>query len=277
MTSCSTRPTSGHVRLGDVADVRIAPVPQHHQAGERFPAHRRSRQRARTRSWAPSCSDVQDRLETVQFPLGYHAHLLGEAAERQAAQRGLLIAAAGDRDRDLLPSAGRLRELAPGGAGLPGLAGGPGGRRARGLCRRPHHFARLAGRISHRPGNRGAQRHSADRPLSAPRAYEGETFGPGLILRGARERLSPILMTTLATGLALVPLAITGDIPGHEIEHPMAVVILGGTGHVDVAQPVRRPAPLLASGGGARTRVEPAAVGDPHRPPLLGWQERREA
>ena len=57
---------------------------------------------------------------------------------------------------------------------------------------------------------------------------EGEAFGPELILRGARERLSPILMTALATGLALVPLVVVGDIPGHEIEHPMAVVILGG-------------------------------------------------
>jgi len=57
---------------------------------------------------------------------------------------------------------------------------------------------------------------------------EGEAFGPGLILRGAKERLSPILMTACATGLALVPLAIAGDIPGHEIEHPMAVVIVGG-------------------------------------------------
>ena len=58
--------------------------------------------------------------------------------------------------------------------------------------------------------------------------HEGEAFGPGLVLRGARERLSPILMTTLATGLAIVPLVVAGNAPGHEIEHPLAVVVLGG-------------------------------------------------
>jgi Cu/Ag efflux pump CusA len=58
--------------------------------------------------------------------------------------------------------------------------------------------------------------------------YEGESFGPGMVLRGARERLSPILMTALAAGLAILPLVIAGEIPGNEIEHPMAVVILGG-------------------------------------------------
>ena len=57
---------------------------------------------------------------------------------------------------------------------------------------------------------------------------EGEPFGTGLVLRGASERLSPILMTSLCTAVALLPLVVPGSIPGHEIEHPMAVVILGG-------------------------------------------------
>ncbi len=58
--------------------------------------------------------------------------------------------------------------------------------------------------------------------------HEGEPFGPKLVLRGARERLAPILMTTLACGLALVPLVVAGSIPGNEIEHPLAVVVVGG-------------------------------------------------
>ena len=68
---------------------------------------------------------------------------------------------------------------------------------------------------------------------------EGEPFGPALVLHGAKERLAPILMTSLAAGLALVPLAVAGSLPGHEIEHPMAVVIIGGVVHVDPAQPLR--------------------------------------
>ena len=58
--------------------------------------------------------------------------------------------------------------------------------------------------------------------------HEGEAFGPALVLRGARERISPIMMTALTTALAIGPLVIAGNIPGHEIEHPMAIVILGG-------------------------------------------------
>ncbi|MDB5685837.1 MAG: Acriflavin resistance protein, partial [Rhizorhabdus sp.] len=60
------------------------------------------------------------------------------------------------------------------------------------------------------------------------RRFEGEAFGPNLILRGAQERLVPILMTAACAGLALLPLIVAGNAPGHEIEHPMAIVILGG-------------------------------------------------
>jgi CzcA family heavy metal efflux pump len=48
------------------------------------------------------------------------------------------------------------------------------------------------------------------------------------IIEGSKDRLSPILMTALTAGLALVPLAIAGDLPGNEIQSPMAIVILGG-------------------------------------------------
>jgi len=60
------------------------------------------------------------------------------------------------------------------------------------------------------------------------RQVEGMDFGRDLIIRGATERLSPILMTAFTTGLALLPLVILGHRPGHEIEYPMAIVILGG-------------------------------------------------
>jgi Cu/Ag efflux pump CusA len=57
---------------------------------------------------------------------------------------------------------------------------------------------------------------------------EGMAFGDELTIRGAEERLAPILMTALTAALALLPLAIAGNRPGHEIEYPMALVILGG-------------------------------------------------
>jgi CzcA family heavy metal efflux pump len=60
------------------------------------------------------------------------------------------------------------------------------------------------------------------------RAVEGVPFGRELIVRGAEERVSPILMTALAAGLGLLPLALSGSKPGYEVEYPMAVVILGG-------------------------------------------------
>jgi HME family heavy-metal exporter len=58
--------------------------------------------------------------------------------------------------------------------------------------------------------------------------HEGEGFGETLILRGAAERLTPVLMTSLVTAIALIPLLIAGQDPGKEILYPVAVVIFGG-------------------------------------------------
>jgi CzcA family heavy metal efflux pump len=57
---------------------------------------------------------------------------------------------------------------------------------------------------------------------------EGEQWNWQTALRGASERLAPITMTALVTGLGLLPLAIGSGAPGREIEGPMAIIILGG-------------------------------------------------
>jgi Cu/Ag efflux pump CusA len=58
--------------------------------------------------------------------------------------------------------------------------------------------------------------------------HESQTFGPELVLRGARERLAPILITALASALALLPVLFLGNIAGLEIVRPMAIIVLGG-------------------------------------------------
>src|SRR5690348_18502174 len=57
---------------------------------------------------------------------------------------------------------------------------------------------------------------------------EGQSWGLGTARRGSEERLSRVLLPALMTALALLPVAIQLHQPGHEIEGPMAVVILGG-------------------------------------------------
>jgi Cu/Ag efflux pump CusA len=90
---------------------------------------------------------------------------------------------------------------------------------------------------------------------------EGVEFGPDLVLRGSRERLAPILMTSLCTGVALVPLVLAGQIPGNEIELPMAIVILGGLVTATLLNLFVIPSLYLRFG--ARRASEKPFAGDP--------------
>jgi Cu/Ag efflux pump CusA len=220
-------PGGGHVRLAEVADVAIKPTPN---AIEREAGTRKIDVGAnvRDRDLGAVIGDVEDRLDAVELPLGYSYELLGEFAERQAATQRLrgYAVAAGIGVLLLLVLAfgswrlGLMAFLALPMALVGGLIGAYLGGGIISLGSLVGFFTVL-GIVA----RNGIMLITHCQHLERE---EGEPFGPALVLRGATERLSPILMTALATALALVPLAVAGDLPGHEIEYPMAVVILGG-------------------------------------------------
>jgi Cu/Ag efflux pump CusA len=221
-------PNGGHVLLSDVADVSLKPTPN---AIERESNTRKIDVGANVsgRALGAVVGDVEDALEQVQFPLGYSYDLIGELAERQAAdqrlQRFALIAGIGVLLL-LVMAFGSWRLGLMAFLALPmALVGGllaaylfSGGIISLGSL---VGFFTVLGIVA----RNGIMLITHCQHLERE---EGEPFGPGLVLRAAKERLAPILMTALATGLALVPLVASGEIPGAEIEYPMAIVILGG-------------------------------------------------
>lgn len=98
--------------------------------------------------------------------------------------------------------------------------------------------------------------------------YEGVPFGPSLVVRASLERLTPVLMTALSAGIALVPLLIDGQSPGKEILHPVAVTIFGGLISATLLDAVMTPVLILRFGGKPLERLrtprdEPAPAGAP--------------
>jgi Cu/Ag efflux pump CusA len=75
---------------------------------------------------------------------------------------------------------------------------------------------------------------------------EGAPWGLETVLRAARERVTPILMTALVTALGLLPLALGSGEAGREVEGPMAIVILGGLATSTVMSLLLLPALILA-------------------------------
>jgi HME family heavy-metal exporter len=91
--------------------------------------------------------------------------------------------------------------------------------------------------------------------------YEGEVFGRDLIVRGSLERLTPVLMTALSAGLALIPLLIGADEPGREILHPVAVTIFGGLVSATLIDTFLTPVLFLAFGRRPLERIRASREG----------------
>jgi Cu/Ag efflux pump CusA len=221
-------PGGGHVRLEDVADVRVASaltVINREAISRRIDVGFN----VRGRSLDAVARDVESALEQVEFPRESHAELLGGYAQRQAAWLATLIAgvvavigiylllqapfeswrlAALSLVTVPWALAGGVLVAFVLGGGVISLGEFVGLVMLLGIAVR--NCIMLIRRYQHLE------------------QQQGEPFGLGLVLRGSRERVAPIVMTALTTGLFLVPFAVAGNVAGHEIMHPMAVVVLAG-------------------------------------------------
>lgn len=214
-------------RLGDVADIEIVPMANTiaHDATTRkldvlidlAPGADLSRISA----------EVAGRVADLAMPPGHHAEILGEGAARAAARSRLLQVAALAMFGIffvLLADFRSWRLALMVFIGLPfALVGGVVAAAIGGVIS----LGTLIGLVAviGIAARNGIMLVSHFRHLEE---VEGIPFSLDLVVRGASERLAPILMTALATGLALVPVVVGGQTAGHEIEYPMAVVILGG-------------------------------------------------
>jgi CzcA family heavy metal efflux pump len=220
-------PGGRHVRLGEVADVRVVPQPA---VIQRDSVARRVDVEAGVsgRSIGAVAGDLEARLEKLSFPLEYHAEVLTQTtAEEIGTTRMLAFGLACAVAIFLLLQAAfrswRLAALAF--VTLPlALVGGllaaliAGGELSLGSAVA---FLALLGIAA-----RGAL--LLIRRLQDLQREDGAALGADLVRRGALDRLAPVLTTAAAVALIVAPFVALGSRPGLEVVHPMAVVILGG-------------------------------------------------
>jgi len=250
-------PGGGQVQLGEVANVRVKPglsVIRHDNVSRSLDVAAS----VSGRSLGSVVNDAEAALRNVQFPLEYHAEVLADGTDRQATrQRTAIIAGIAAIVIFLLLQVafGSWRLAAVTFLTLPmALVGGllavllTGGDLSLGAL---VGFVLVLG-IAIRNGVTlvGHYQHLEQ--------DEGEAAGPGLVMRGALERLSPILTTAVAMALALVPVLFLGNVPGLEILQPMAVVVLGGLVTATLLNLFVAPALYLRFGPSAERRLNAA-------------------
>ncbi len=221
-------PSGAQVPLRDLADIAVVPAPN---VINRESASRRIDVTCNVaeRDLGSVARDIERQvLANVNFPTEYHPEFLGEYAESQASRRTILALSLIAIVAILLIlyvdfQSVRLVLLMATVFPLALLGGVVGATLAGGVIS----LGSLVGFVT----VLGIAARNAIMLVSHYRHLQFEEdvpFGLELVIRGAEERLAPILMTALTTGLALVPLVVTGNISGQEIEYPMAFVILGG-------------------------------------------------
>jgi Cu/Ag efflux pump CusA len=243
-----------HSRLGDVADVSIVSTPtviRH----ERIAPYVDVVANVSGRDPGSVVDEVDDRLEAIKFPLEYRPELLGEYAERESAEQRMLgVALAALIGIFLLLQAcfqsWRLALVAF--VGLPvAIAGGVLGVLAGGgtvSLGSIVGFLAVLG-IAARSGVFLISRYqSLER--------EGAPFGPGLVLRGAGERLLAVTTSAAAIVAALAPVVFLGRSPGLEIVQPTALVIIGGVAASALVTLFVLPALYLVLGAGAARQAD---------------------
>jgi Cu/Ag efflux pump CusA len=221
-------PGGGHVRLKEVADVRLASSPAVIKR-EGVSPYLDIAFTVEGRSADDATADVEAAIKNFGFPLEYHAVVLAASSAQQATMRTvffgglmvlfgiLLLLQASFRSWRLAFVIFLTLPAALAGGVLVAFLGNSGS-----LV-----IGLLAGllvvfgiTVRNTLVTASTCQHLEEK--------EGEDFGLPLVLRGARERLVPILMTALAVGLALLPFLLFGNIPGHEVVRPVAIAILGG-------------------------------------------------
>jgi Cu/Ag efflux pump CusA len=242
-------PSGGHVRLAEIARVDIKPSPN---VIERDSVSRIIDVTAglHGRSRAAVLADVRSRLAKVDFPLEYHYELVGNYAHHQrVAHRivvtGLVAAIAVFLLLQAIFGRWRLAALLFGSLPL-ALVGSAVAVRIDGGT------MELGSLVGFLTVFGIAVRNGVVllRRFQVIERRDGVPFGPDVILRGARERFAPTLLTAAATGLFFFPFAFLGDLPGHEILNPMGGVIIGGLVTATVVTLFLLPALYLRFGQG---------------------------
>jgi CzcA family heavy metal efflux pump len=220
-------PGRGHVRLGDVASVRMSSAPNVIRR-ENVARSLDIVAAVRGRNVSAVAADVRARIRQSNFPIEYRAELQGGYAKMETARTrfmAALIAVAVGILFVLQAALGSWALAFMLVLTLPvALAGGVIAAAATGAT---VSFAALGGflavlGIAVRQGVLLVSRY---RDL---RLHEGRAFGPELIREGTRDQAAPVLMAALVTAAAVLPFVVYGARAGHEAMGPLAVVILGG-------------------------------------------------